>query len=158
MSGTVGWLDEKFRVVLWLRLPDVDGRRLDRLPRRYRALHVSLPGYRHSISTAALASLLVACTYRYREIAERKRMQLIGRWLSLVLCTCIGLVPVTVAAFLYPTSWSAVGRMSPPAASAATADADADAPSTSKPIHIAYAGNSMIYFHDTPRFFANLAI
>ena len=88
---------------------------------------------------------------------------MIGRWLSLVLCIYIGLVPVTVAAFLYPTSWSAVGRMSPPAgvpaASAATADADADAdaPSTSNPIHIAYAGNSMIYFHDTPRFFANLA-
>ena len=74
----------------------------------------------------------------------------------MVLCI-FGLVLVTVAAFLYPTSWSAVGRMSPPAASAATADADADAPSTSKPIHIAYAGNSMIYFHDTPRFFANLA-
>ena len=83
-------------------------------------------------------------------------MQLIGRWLSLVLCI-FGLVPATVAAFLYPTSWSVVGRMSPPAtaASAATADADADTPS--EPIHIAYAGNSMIYFHDTPRFFANLA-
>ena len=27
----------------------------------------------------------------------------------------------------------------------------------SEPVHIAYAGNSMIYFHDTPRMFTNLA-
>lgn len=27
----------------------------------------------------------------------------------------------------------------------------------SSPVHVSYAGNSMIYFHDTPRFFSNLA-
>ena len=80
---------------------------------------------------------------------------MIGRLLPLVLCI-FGLVPATVAAFL-SDQWSAVGRMSPLAASAATSTADADADAPSKPIHIAYAGNSMIYFHDTPRFFANLA-
>ena len=62
-----------------------------------------------------------------------------------------------VACRLSLNQWSAVGRMSPLAASAATSTADADADAPSEPIHIAYAGNSMIYFHDTPRFFANLA-
>ena len=42
--------------------------------------------------------------------------------------------------------------------SAFTFSAGADEmPSPSEPVHIAYAGNSMIYFHDTPRMFTNLA-
>ena len=77
---------------------------------------------------------------------------------SLVFCI-FGAVPATVAAFLYPNGWSTVtaGKMRPAAAAAVAAADDDENIAPSEPIHIAYAGNSMLYFHDTPRFFSNLA-
>ena len=74
-------------------------------------------------------------------------------WFHICIFFTFGTVTALVAAFTF----SAGADEMPGATHTTAAGAAGIAPPPSEPVHIAYAGNSMIYFHDTPRMFTNLA-